>query len=291
MQLTKIALIDCFHLTEKTKAALETMAELHSYDEPPEGELDAEALLVSFRTRVDAAFLARCPELRYIGLCGTNSDKIDLASCTERGIVVTNVTDYGDIGVVEWILKELLLLTGPGGPWGDERVELHGKTIGILGLGTVGTLLAERCLALGMRVLHHSKNGKPEMEAKGVERVDKKTLLTECDIVSIQTPRDLRILEKEDFSLMKNTILFNNTLGVAFEAEVAEAWLAEAGNLLIMDCAPETTLRKSLSGKEAVCIAPYISGITQEAAERLGERVVANLEAFRKGAPTNLINR
>ncbi|MFH2020247.1 MAG: NAD(P)-dependent oxidoreductase [archaeon] len=157
--------------------------------------------------------------------------------------------------------------------------ELAGRTIGILGLGTVGKLLAEICLSMHMTVLHHSKSRKPEWEKKGVKFVDKKTLLTESDIICLQTPKNVKILEKEDFALMKEKILVNNTLGKAFDEQDFLAWIKDEGNYAIMDGAVEFGFKNV----ERVVFRDFVSGLTKEAGERLGKKVKGNLEGFLGG--------
>jgi len=130
------------------------------------GLADADALIVRNRTQVDAALLARAPKLRVVGRLGVGLDNIDVAACAARGIEVIPATGANALAVAEYVVcTAMLLLRGAyhssaevaAGKWpraalGEGR-ETAGKTLGVVGFGGIGRLVAKLAQGLGMKVL------------------------------------------------------------------------------------------------------------------------------------------
>ena len=162
MKFKQIIILDQVNLSEESVKELNKYSEneVNLYLDDPKNEEEtiqrvgnADCILLSWKTKINEKVLNSCKNLKFIGICGTNFNYIDLKACSKRGIVVSNVKDYGDEGVVEWIIFELIKLFRGFGKyqWKDEPSELSRKTIGILGLGAVGKLLAD--VALGFKLL------------------------------------------------------------------------------------------------------------------------------------------
>lgn len=149
MNFKKIVAVDETLLNEAALEQLKTLGEevVVYHDFPTEEEEvirrigNADCLLVSFRTPIRRSVLDACPNIRYIGMCCTlynpESSNVDVIEARKRGITVLGVKDYGDEGVVEYVVSELVrLLHGFGNVrWLEESTELTGRKVGIIGLG------------------------------------------------------------------------------------------------------------------------------------------------------------
>lgn len=128
---------------------------------------DADAVLLSYTSRMGKNVIERCPNLRYIGMCcslySEESANVDIAFAREKGIKVLGIRDYGDRGVVEYVLHELTgLLHGFGMPMlHDEPVEIYGLKVGIVGLGVSGRMIADALTFLGADISYYSRSHKP----------------------------------------------------------------------------------------------------------------------------------
>lgn len=135
---------------------------------------DADAVLLSYTSQLRKNVIERCPNLRYIGMCcslySEESANVDIAYARERGIRVLGIRDYGDKGVVEYVLHELIgLLHGFGMPMlRDEPVEITRLKVGIVGLGVSGRMIADALSYLGAQVSYYSRTRKPDAEAAGM---------------------------------------------------------------------------------------------------------------------------
>ncbi len=135
---------------------------------------DADAALLSYTSRMGRDVIARCPDLRYIGMCcslySEESANVDIAFAREKGIKVLGIRDYGDRGVVEYVLHELTgLLHGFGMPMlRDEPVEILGLRVGVVGLGVSGRMIADALAFLGADISYYSRSHKPDAEAAGM---------------------------------------------------------------------------------------------------------------------------
>lgn len=289
MKFNQIVVLDKVALSKSCIEGLQQYSQspVVFYDSDPINEdetikrlLAADCVLLSWRTAISKKVIESCTDLKYIGLCATNSDLIDLEACKKRGVAFTNVKDYGDVGVVEWILFQLLALVRGYGPyqWKDQPAELSGKTLGIIGFGTIGKMLAEAALGLGMKVIYFSRSRYEEYEERGVVFAEKKELIRQSDFITLQTPKGLVALESEDFELMQQKVLVNTTLGKAFAEEDLIAWIQKPDNYLIMDAAPD--FKEAFEGLDQVVVSDYVSGLTEEASLRLSQKALDNLTAY-----------
>ena len=132
---------------------------------------DADAVLLSYTSRMGKEVIAQCPNIRYIGMCcslySEESANVDIAYARTRGIQVLGIRDYGDRGVVEYVLHELTgLLHGFGMPMlRNEPVEITGLKVGIVGLGVSGRMIAEALQFMGAEISYFARSAKPDAEA------------------------------------------------------------------------------------------------------------------------------
>jgi phosphoglycerate dehydrogenase-like enzyme len=290
---------DRTRLTEAGLAELQSCSRgaLRCFPDDPasEAELaerigDADAVLVGWQTRVPATVLRQARRLRYVGLCCSLYDpasaNVDIAAARTLGIEVRGVRDYGDEGVVEFVLAELVcLFKGLGDRrWGEEPAELAGKTLGIVGFGTTGQMVARAARGFGMEVLYFSRTRKPGSEGTGVLYAPLAELLARADAVTTHLPRNTRLLDEAAFAAMRpRSVLVNTSLGPTFDVEAFCAWIEGAGHFAVFDADGAAGCAERLAAAPRVRIYGRSSGFTAEARLRLTEKVIANLRSFLEG--------
>ncbi|HYF46303.1 MAG TPA: D-2-hydroxyacid dehydrogenase family protein, partial [Acidimicrobiales bacterium] len=176
------------------------------------------------RTPIDAALLDRLPELELLVTTGPSNAAIDVAAANERGVVVSGTGGYlTPTSELTWGLILALLRHIPAedrnvraGGWQHTiGVELAGRTLGLVGVGRLGTLVARVGTAFGMRVIGWSQNLTPERAAEsGVERVDRDELFATSDVVSIHlvlSERTRGLVGRRELDAMKPTAVLVNT--------------------------------------------------------------------------------
>src|SRR5918999_1077600 len=164
---------------------------------------DYDALVVRSGTRVDSELLERAENLKVIGRAGIGLDNVDVDAATKQGVLVVNAPQSNVLSAAEHTMALLLAQARnipqahsalAGGSWERERwqgVELHGKTLGIVGLGRVGTLVAQRAASFGMRIVAYDPYVSPARAAQlGIELVDTVTeVCRRVDWLTIHLPR------------------------------------------------------------------------------------------------------
>lgn len=248
----------------------------------------SDCVLVSWRTPVEAEVISRAPNLRYIGMCCSLYDEkaanVDIAQARLQGIVVKGVRDYGDDGTLEFIFAELIyLLKGLGTHrWQTENRELRGKTLGIIGMGTLGTMVARTARHFGMNVCYFNRSRKPEQEAEGIEYLPLNELMGRSDIVTTHLPKNSVVIDEAGFVGKKtNSILVNTSIGLTFDKEAFLKWINnDPGSYAIFDGPGVGEFAGEFSKYPNIIIRPGSSGFTHEAQSRLSEKVLANMHEY-----------
>ncbi len=244
---------------------------------------NAEAILISPGTKLDASYFNACPTVKYICLCGTSKDNIDLKEVEDRGIKLTNISDYGDEPTAEFIFMQLSsLLRGIGQyQWQAEPHELMGKRIGIIGLGALGQAVAHLALAYKMQVSYSSIHRKPKWEEKGVSYKVLDTVLSSSDIIVLTGPTNTQILGKSEFSVIpKGTILVQGSMGSVMNRTAFLDWVKQEGNFAIFDYAAGEENYQCYKNQDRIIFPKIIAGLSYETKQRLGKQVVINLEEY-----------
>ncbi len=268
----------------------------------------AEGLLTWLTDRVDDPLLAQMPRLKVVSNLAVGVDNIDLEACTRRGIAVGHTPGVLTEAVADLTLG-LLLAVARGiptaaedarrGRWGLWRpdawlgAEMHGATLGILGMGQIGQAVARRGAAFGMRVLYTSRSPKPAVEtALGAQRVPWEQLLQESDFLSLHvplTPETRGLINADALRQMKNTAyLINMARGPVVVTDdlvraLEKGWIAGAG-LDVTD--PEPLPPEHPLYRLPQClITPHIGSATQTTRRRMAELAVENLLAGLQGRP------
>lgn len=193
-----------------------------SADELAQIVADYDALIVRGRTKVTAPLLEAATRLKVVGRAGVGVDNIDLAAAKSRGVTVVNAPVSTTLAVAELTFGLLLALTREipradsamkQGQWLKkelEGAELHGKTLGILGMGRIGAEVARRARAFGMEVLGYDPLLTPEeIRGRVAEPVDRDELLARSDFISLHlplTPETRGLLDADQFAKMKDGV-------------------------------------------------------------------------------------
>jgi lactate dehydrogenase-like 2-hydroxyacid dehydrogenase len=295
MHFKKIVSVDNTGIMEKERERLGTIAEeVIFYDDYPRDEAqilkricDADAVLVSWNTLLPGHILKQCPKLRYIGMCCSLYDEksanVDIATAKELGITVLGVRDYGDEGMAEYIICQLIyLLKGLGRhQWKQDALELTGHKLGLIGMGATAGMVADRAAAFGMQVFYHSRTRKPEQEAKGYHYMELLPMLETVDIVSTHVPKHTIVLNSEQFdALGAGKILVNTSLEPTFDMKAFDAWIRREGNYAIFDRVAMGLKYDILKKYDRVIYTDKVSGWTVQAKQRLSLKAVENIERY-----------
>lgn len=246
---------------------------------------DADAVLLSYTSRIDKDVLSRCPNIRYIGMCcslySEESANVDIAFARTKGIRVLGIRDYGDRGVVEYVLHELTgLLHGFGLPMlHDEPVEITGLKVGIVGLGVSGKMIADALQFMGADISYYSRTRKPDAEASGMTYKPLPQLLADSEVVFTCLNKNVLLLGKEEFAqLGGHKVLFNTSIGPGFDSAALEDWLTLPGTHFFCDTrAAAGPVGEDFFARENVHCANVSAGRTKQAFVLLSQKVLANL--------------
>lgn len=271
----------------------------------------AEAVInVRSYTVLDDEALSHAPRLRIISILGTGTDNVDLAAATRRGIVVTNTPAVGAPSVAE-LSVALMLAVARAIPPSDRRLregiwqhvegpELHGKTLGLLGLGAIGQHVARIAGAgLGMRVIGWSWRHDPvRAVACGVELVERADVFRQADVVSVHlrnTPEARGSVGRAELALMKPTAILVNTARAALVDQ--EALLDALRERRIAGAGLDVYLQEPLPAEanpfkhlDNVVLTPHVGAVTREASARSRTMPVNNVIAFLQGRPEHVVN-
>jgi len=247
---------------------------------------DADAVLLSYTSRINRFVLERCPDIRYIGMCcslySPESANVDILYAGERGITVTGIRDYGDEGVVEYVVSELVrCLHGFGQEaWKEMPCEITGLKVGVVGLGKSGGMIADALKFFGADIVYYARSEKKEAALKGYRFMPLKELLFQSEVVCCCLNKNTVLLHEAEFEALGNKkILFNTGLSPAWEETPFSRWI-EKDNLCFCDTLGALGDAKFLSHPHVRCM-QVSTGRTRQAFDRLSEKVLANLSEYK----------
>lgn len=249
---------------------------------------DADAVLVSYTSRIEKAVIEACPNIRYIGMCcslySEESANVDIRTARAKNITVTGVRDYGDQGVVEYVASELIrYLHGFGGKqWRDMPEEILGLKVGIVGLGTTGQIIAAGLQALGADLYYFSRTRRPDQEAEHIKYLPLKELLNTVDVVCTCLNKNAILFHEEQFEWLGNhKIMFNTSIGPSHDVQALAKWLEHGDNEFFCDSAAALgdATGKLLASSHVNCM-NISSGLTRQAYDRLSAKVLNNIKTF-----------
>ncbi len=320
--MSKVAVLDDWQGVARGAAdwsKLQARADVTFFAEAFKDQDDAAAELADFdivlsmreRTPLPGSLINRLPKLRMLGMTGARNASLDTPACTARGIVVCNTSGggYADSATSELALG-LLLAAARGIPRGDANMRggtfqmgvpvgigLGGKTIGILGLGRLGTYMAQFCQALRMNVIAWSQNLTAERaEAVGAKLVSKDELMATADAISIHlvlSDRSRGLVGAADIARMKQGAILINTSRGPIVDEAAMLAAVNAGKIVaaldVYDKEPlpvDHPLRKAPN----TVLMPHMGYGVKETWDGFYPQMIENALGFLDGKPVRVTN-
>ena len=274
---------------------------------------DSEIVLLN-KVPITQEILDSCPNIRLICVQGTGYNVIDIDACAKRGIPVTNVPTYGTETVAQFTMALLLELchriglhnqdVHQGGwqkadcftYWLTPQVELAAKTMGIIGLGSIGMAVARLAKAFGMNILAYNRSQSPQGREIATY-VDLDTLLSQSDVVSLHCPlfpETQGIINAQTLSKMRDGALLVNTARGALinEQDLAQALISGKLRGAAMDVTCQEPIEPDnplLSCKNCI-ITPHMAWAPLESRQRLLNTIVDSIRGFLNGTPKNVVN-
>lgn len=254
---------------------------------------DADAVLVSYTSTLDKKVLEKCKNLKYIGMCcslySPESANVDINFAKSKGIVVKGIRDYGDEGVAEYVISEIVrclhgLGTEPNGtvsiPWNNVPEEITDSTCGIVGLGKLGGMIADALSFFGANINYFSRSEKVEATKKGYQFLPLNELLAQSDIVICCLNKNTVLLHKQEFeSLGDHKILFNVGLSPAWEMQPFAQWI-NRDNRCYCDSLRALGDTNFATHPHVRCMKAS-AGMTRQALNRLSRKVIQNIEEYK----------
>jgi D-3-phosphoglycerate dehydrogenase / 2-oxoglutarate reductase len=270
-----------------------------------------DALLIRSGTKVTAGLIERADRLKVVGRAGTGVDNVDIDAATKRGIVVVNAPESNSVAAAEHTLAMALAAARNvpqahgslvSGRWERSRFagnELYGKTLGVIGFGRIGQLVAKRALAFEMEVVAYDKfvaaERFRELGVEGVDTTDE--LYSRSDIVTIhlpKTPETVNWIDAAALAKMKDGVrIVNCARGELVDLDALVAAL-DSGKVAgaALDVFPTEPLTEhSLFGRDDVVVTPHLGASTAEAQDRAGVITAEQVRAaLTGGVVTNAVN-
>jgi len=298
----------------------EAIGDLEVHDRSESGEIVPRAagapIILTNKTVLNADTIANLPEMKYIGVLATGTNVVDLKAARQRGVPVTNVPGYGTDSVAQHVFALLLeLVTHTAahgvavheGEWVKSKdfcftvapiSELAGKTLGIVGMGSIGRRVAEIGAAFGMKIAASQRTSKtPDPPGISITRMGMDELFAAADVLSLHCPltdQTKHLVNAKRLALMKRTaILINTGRGplideVALAAALKEERIAWAG-LDVLSVEPPVAENPLLAAPHCL-ITPHIGWASAEARGRLMQLAADNASAFLAGSPKCVVN-
>lgn len=316
----KIVVLDGYTLNpgDLDWQVLKGFGELSVYERSaPEAVLsrcqDTEIIFTN-KTLLDAVTLRQLPKLKYIGILATGTNVVDLEAAKSLDIVVTNVPGYGPDAVAQMVFAHILHATQQvalhsdavkRGMWSESKdfcftltplQSLKGKTLGLIGFGDIGKVVAQIGQAFGMKVLVNTRNHQQQL-TQGCRWVAREELFAESDIISLHcplTPDTNKLIDATILGRMKPSAILINTArgGLIDEAALAEA--LEQGEIAFAGVdvlSTEPPLRDNpLLNAKNISISPHNAWATIEARQNLLNIAIDNLLRFTQGQVSNRVN-
>ena len=275
---------------------------------------DAEVVIIN-KTPIARATLDAKPGIRYVGLLSTGTDAADLAAARERGIPVTNIPDYCTASVAQHVFALLLEACHHVGHhaasvrdgrwsssvdfcyWDFPLVELDGKTMGLIGYGHIGQRVARLAVAMGMKVLVHTRTPGKVRESEDIRQASLEEVLAGSDVISLHVPlfdSTRGMIDASAIEIMRDGVMVINTARgpLVIEGDMAAALNRGKVGAYCADVVSVEPILPSnpLLGAKNCLLTPHIAWAPRAARERLMNIAVNNLAAFIQGRPVNVVN-
>lgn len=291
---------------------------------------EVEGVSIFIDSELDRAVVEALPSLQVVASRSTGVDHIDMNACREHGVTVCHVPSYGENTVAEHVFALLLMIShrleeavertrkGYFSPKGLQGFDLHGKTLGVIGTGDIGTATIRIAKGFGMEVLAFDVAAdEQKAKALGFRYVDMDTLLRKSDVLTLHvpgSPKTHHLIGREQFAKMKHgAILINTARGDVVDVRALARALADgkvaAAGLDVLPNEPvvreEAELLRSVKAEhhdlatlladevlvrlKNVIVTPHSAFNTREAVQRIAETTVENLRSFARSHPVNVV--
>lgn len=307
MPLSKPVVLIAEELSPATVAALGPDFEVRNVDGANREQLlpalaDADAVLIRSATKMDAEAIAAAPKLKVIARAGVGLDNVEIKAATAAGVMVVNAPTSNVISAAELAIGHLMSLARfipdahqslKAGEWKRSKftgVELYEKTIGIIGLGRIGTLVAQRLTGFGATLIGYDPYVTPaRAEQIGVELVDMTAMMQRADFITIhipKTPETTGMISSAEFALAKPELRIVNCSrgGIIDEAALYEALktrrIAGAGLDVFNQ---EPPVGSPLLELDNIVVTPHLGASTDEAQEKAGISVAKSVRLALSG--------
>lgn len=253
--------------------------------------------------------------LKYIGVLATGFNVVDIHAAKKHDVVVTNVPAYSTLSVAQYTMALLLEMCHHVGEhndavfkgkwtespdfsfWNSPLIELDGKTLGIIGFGSIGQATAKLAQAFGLKVVTYSRTIKPELESETCKFVSLDELLNQSDIISLHCPLSVEtqgVINNNNIEKMKDGVMIINTSrgALIIEKDLKEALnnnKVYAAAIDVVSAEPIEANNPLLHAKNCI-ITPHIAWAPVEARKRLMATSIKNLEAFLNHNQVNVVN-
>ena len=269
-----------------------------------------DGLAIRSATKVTGKLLAEAPNLKVIGRAGIGVDNVDVPAATAKGVIVMNTPFGNSITTAEHAIAMMFALarqipqadaSTQAGKWEKNRfmgVELTGKTLGVIGCGNIGAIVAERAIGLKLKVVAYDPFLSPERALElGVEKVELDALLARADVITLHVPmteRTRNILSAENLAKTKPGVRIVNCARGGLVDEVALRERLDSGHVAgaAFDVfVTEPATENPLFGHPNVVCTPHLGASTSEAQENVALQVAEQMADYLvSGAITNAIN-
>lgn len=312
----RITFLDAMTMGKVDLSSLAGFGQFHSYDTTISNEtvahLQDSTIAITNKVVIDADVMSQVPTLKLICVAATGTNCVDLQAASEAGITVCNVAGYSTASVTQHTMGLLINLATGMHRYASEAeqwsrspiftrldhpiIDLAGKTLGVVGLGTIGKSVASAAMSLGMDVIALARDGASEGDIK---RVPSPAFYAQADAVSLHcplTPATENIINSETLALMKpSAFLINTGRGQLInECDLAEALkkgvIAGAGLDVLTEEPPAPTQVLLDASVPNIIITPHTAWASEESRHRLFEGIVSNISAYLDGKPENQVN-
>lgn len=312
MKFKKLVVLDKVTMQGSQEREFRELAEeIEIFKDNPESKKEAikrigkaDAIITSW-VEIDREALDSCPDLRYIGVWATGYSWIDTEHAKKKGIAVTNVPGYATDSVAELVFGQLISLLrktrqadeeARRGKFEFEKFmgeELRGKTLGIIGLGRIGTRVAEIARAFEMDVIYFSRTRKPEQESQGIRYERLEELVKKSDIITLHAGSKGELITPELIEQTKpGALVINMGVGGAVN-ENALIGKVKSGKLrAALDVYKDHKIKKGMreAPKENLILTPEIGFYTKQAIFRLTQACIENARSYLNGKIKNRVN-
>ncbi|MEX2233878.1 MAG: D-2-hydroxyacid dehydrogenase [Cyclobacteriaceae bacterium] len=317
----KIVVLDGHALNpgDLTWDGLKEFGEVTVHDRTSPGDIleraaNAEVLFTN-KTPIREEIINRLSRLKFIGVLATGYNIVDVAAAGKNGIIVSNIPAYGTYSVAQLAFALLLELchhvqrhsdSAREGKWANSKdwcywdfplIELAGKTMGIIGFGSIGKKVGDMATSFGMDIIGAARTRSDQSHRKNFRWVEIPEVLEKSDVVSLHcplTPETKGLINSHSLRSMKRSALLLNTSRgpLIVDEDLADALnkgVIVGAGIDVLSVEPPPKDNPLFNAKNCI-ITPHIAWATREARERLMKMAVNNLGAFLSGMPVNVVS-